>query len=107
MEEGYFINSKRITEEELSDYSGISVRTIAKMRNDEAYKSRLGTVCALCVGLNLPPMFSRDMLRKAKLGFPNTAEGYFQEKILETFYLEKIMDVNRILKDHGIKAWEN
>lgn len=100
-------NPTPVTRQTLSDKSGVSERTLRKIFNDPKYKPELKTICALCIGLKLPPLFSRDLLRKAKVGFPDTSDGYFQERILETFYRKSIGEINKILEDNGISVWSN
>ena len=100
-------NPTPVTRQTLSDKSGVSERTLRKIFNDPKYRPELKTICALCIGLKLPPLFSRDLLRKAKVGFPDTSDGYVQERILETFYRKSIGEINKILKDNGIPVWSN
>lgn len=97
---------KSISQKELSERSGISEKTIGKILNPvKEYSPGLRTVCALCVGLNLSPRLSRDLLRKAKVDFPDTLDGRFQERLLESFYYLPISQINQILRDYKIKSW--
>ena len=98
-------NGKKMTNIQMSIETGLSEDYIAKLRKEELPNMSIGTVCALCMGLHLPPCFSRDMIQKARTGFPYTDEGYYQQTILEEMYMEPLSDVNEVLIEAGIKPW--
>jgi hypothetical protein len=53
------------TEESLAEKSLIHAKTIQRLRNDLRYKSKLETVIAICIGLQLHPILSTDLVDKA------------------------------------------
>lgn len=97
-------DGKKITNIEMSIRTGLSEDYIAKLRKDELNVS-LETVCALCVGLQLQPCFSKDMLRKSRNDFPMTDDGYFQSRILDEMYMEPLFDINEVFKEHEMPIW--
>ena len=97
-------NGKKMTNIEMSIRTGLSEDYIAKLRKDELNVT-LETVCALCIGLHLPPCFSKDMLRKARTDFPYTEDGYFQSRILEEMYMEQLEDINEVFREQGMPTW--
>lgn len=98
-------DGKKMTNIQMSIETGLSEDYIAKLRKEEVPNLSIGTVCALCMGLHLPPCFSKDMINKSRTGFPYNADGYYQEKILENMYMEPLADVNEVLKEAGISPW--
>lgn len=98
-------DGKKMTNLQMSIETGLSEDYIAKLRKEEVQNLSIGTVCALCMGLHLPPCFSRDMVRKSRTGFPYNADGYYQERILEEMYMESLADVNEVLREAGISPW--
>lgn len=98
-------DSPEVTVEELSDETNISTKTINEMLNNENYHGDLETICAVCIGLHLPPKLSRDLLKKAKVDFLDNTEGYMQSRILEKYYTYSIEEVNRILKNCKLDTW--
>lgn len=97
-------DGKKMTNLEMACRTGLSEDYIAKLRKDEL-NVKLETVCALCIGLQLPPCFSKDMLRKARVDFPYTEDGYFQSRILEEMYMEPLDSINEVLLEQGMSPW--
>ena len=98
-------DGKKMTNLEMSIRTGLSEDYIASLRKDEGINVSLQTVSALCIGLQLPPCFSKDMLNKSRNSFPYTDDGYFQERILEEMYMEPLSSINEVLIESGIKSW--
>lgn len=59
------IKRKNITNETLAEYTGFSPVTISNYRTDKIKEYSIKGVLALCIGLNLHPSFSYDLLKKA------------------------------------------
>lgn len=97
-------NGKKMTNLEMSKRTGLTEEYIRQLRHQELNVS-LGTVCALCVGLSLPPCFSSDMLRKAAVDFPHNESGYLQSILLYQYYMEPLASINAILKLEQISLW--
>ena len=98
-------DGKRMTNIEMSIRTGLSEDYIASLRKDESINVSLQTVSALCIGLRLPPCFSKDLLNKSRNSFPYTDDGYFQQRILEEMYMEPLSSINDVLIEAGIKPW--
>ena len=87
-----------ITEEELAQKSLVSPKTIQRMRNDFDYNSKLGTVIAVCIGLQLPPPLSLDMVAKAGHSFrPGDQKHVIFQMLLMTKFQSSIYECNEIL----------
>lgn len=97
-------DGKKMTNLEMSIRTGLSEDYIAKLRKEELNVT-LETVCALCIGLHLPPCFSRDMVRKSRNEFALNETGYFQSTILEEMYMEPLEDINALLREQDIIPW--
>lgn len=93
-----------MTRERLEEKSYISAQTIKAIETNDNRGCTVETLIALCVGMNLPPEFSFDVLRRA--GF--YIENYDDKKscvycyILRNLYNSEIEYVNEILKVNGI-----
>ncbi len=98
-------DGKKMTNLEMSIRTGLSEDYIASLRKDESINVSLQTVSALCIGLQLPPCFSKDMLSKSRNSFPYTDDGYFQQRILEEMYMEPLSSINEVLIESGIRSW--
>lgn len=107
MKMGLFNDNKRITVKVLRSRIGLSEKSIGRLRNDYTFIPSRETVCALCIGLHLPPMFSEDMLMKAGYIFRDTPEDIFQKSLLSEFYSESLVVINKILMESGIAPWTN
>lgn len=92
-----------VTEEKLEELAQVSVRTIQRMRNEIGYKPKYKTLIAVCIGLHLPPMLSKDLIRKSGV---TTAVGFYEdiayEMLLDSNYRNSIYECNEILRTAGI-----
>lgn len=106
---GYDINKKKyatsITVDDLSELTYLSTKTIINVRNNKNKSVTIGTVCAICIGLHLPPLLSMDLINKAELAFPRTREGDIQSSILLSYFHYDITTVNKILISYGLSPW--
>ena len=93
---------QRFTVESLAERSLASAKTIQRMRSDENYTPRLGTIVAVCVGLQLHPALSIDLIRKAGLSFKYTKEHTAYLFLLSTHFRSSIYDLNRYLERCGL-----
>jgi hypothetical protein len=96
------MTQKKYTVESLSESSLASSKTIQRMRSDESYTPKLGTVVAICIGLQLHPVLSMDLIRKAGLSFKYTEEHTAYLFLLSTHFQSSIYDCNRHLERCGI-----
>ncbi len=90
-----------ITKEELEERSQVSAKTIQHIRNRPDMKVSLSYVVALCVGLNLDPELSDDMVAKANLRFGDSEKDTLYQLILRSMYNSTIVDCNEILVQEG------
>lgn len=93
-----------MTIEQLAEKSLVGERTIQRMRNEDSYNPKLGTIVAVCVGLQLRPTLSMDLIQKAGYSF----KMYLEEHIIYHFlinshYLFSIYECNEILRANNCK----
>lgn len=91
---------KHCTVEKLAELSLIGTKTIQRMRNDEDYPITIEHVVALCIGLQLHPVFSKDLMEKAGLKFKCTEKHITYQLLIDSFYNESIHYCNEILRDN-------
>lgn len=91
----------------LEERSLISERTIRRMKSEENYSSSLYTILALCIGLDLPPVFSFDLLRKGGYTFKCTYEHLNYIMILFLHYNQTIYECNNILRINKVTTLGN
>lgn len=94
---------EKITVEELCELSLVSPKTIQRIRNNEEYKTELGTVVALCIGLKLHPILSEDWLKKSGHSFKNTELHLTYQILLQSYYKSSIHACNELLVEGGFK----
>jgi hypothetical protein len=93
------------TEESLAEKSLIHAKTIQRMRNDLRYKSKLETVIAICIGLQLHPILSTDLVGKAGFALkPFDEEHIIYQMLLTSYYQNSIYECNEILRANNCKA---
>lgn len=91
-----------VTVEQLAEKSLISTKTLQRMRNASDYQTTIGTVIALCVGMQLPPPISRKFLDTA--GFTirySSEEQMIYEFIIDGYYTHSIHECNALLTSKG------
>lgn len=91
---------KHCTVEKLAELSLIGPKTIQRMRNEEDYPITIEHVVSLCIGLQLYPMFSKDLIKKAGLGFKGTEKHITYELLINSCYNESIHYCNEILESN-------
>ncbi|MBB4825013.1 type I restriction enzyme R subunit [Sporosarcina luteola] len=89
---------KKITVELLSEKSGVGIKTIQRLRNEEGYSTSIQNIIALCIGLQLPPMLSFDLLTKSGHTLRNTEEHNLYYLIITTCYTCSINECNELLR---------
>lgn len=100
----YHINRRDYTNEKMEERSGISVRTIQDYRKKIDAKPTLQSVLALCIGLNLQPAFSYDLIAKAgyNIMIPSE-ENLLYRYLIDHHHMENIYMWNQKLQDAGIQ----
>lgn len=99
----YHINRRGYTNEKVEERTGISSRMIQDYRNKRDTKPTLQSVLALCIGLNLQPAFSYDLISKAGLNIMIPTEEYLVYRyLIDNHHMENIYMWNEKLQDAGI-----
>lgn len=99
----YHINRRNYTNEKAEERSGISARTIQDYRKKFDAKPTLQSVLALCIGLNLQPAFSYDLILKSGYNIMiATEENLIYRYLIEHHHMESIIMWNQKLRDAGI-----
>jgi DNA-binding XRE family transcriptional regulator len=92
-----------LTVEALEEKSLINTKTIQRIRNDERYQPKLATAVALCIGMQLSPILSRDMISKAGISFRISEEHIIYQMLLNSYYQNSIYECNEILRTNNFK----
>ena len=96
------MEKKMISVEELAYRSGLTERTVYRHRQGEKKRPPLPQVMALCIGMNLHPVFSFDLLSKAGIRLTSSKEDTVYTMVLMTMSEKSIADVNKYLKAAGV-----
>lgn len=98
-------NTARIGLANTATESLISIKTLQRMRNEDDYKTSIGTVIALCIGMQLPPLISRKFLEIAGVNIRYSSdEEMIYEFIIDGYYTHSIYECNELLENSGVKA---
>lgn len=92
-----------ITAERLAEKSNISLETISRLRRCKECNSSFETLISICIGLNLHPLLSLDLLRKAGKTFQVTKKHVIYYDLLHVYWQKTIEDANDYLIQNGIK----
>lgn len=99
----YHINRRGYTNEKMEERTGISSRMIQDYRNKRDSKPTLQSVLALCIGLNLQPAFSYDLIAKAGHNIMIASEEFLVYRyLIDNHHMENIFMWNEKLQDAGI-----
>lgn len=99
----YHVKRRGYTNEKLEERTGISSRMIQDYRNKKNAKPTMQSVLALCIGLNLQPAFSYDLIGKAGYNIMTANEECLVYRyLIENHHMENIIMWNEKLKDAGI-----
>ncbi|WP_233106295.1 restriction endonuclease subunit S [[Clostridium] innocuum] len=99
----YHIKRRDYTNEKMEECTGISSRTIQDYRNKRDAKPTLPSVLALCIGLNLHPVFAYDLITKAgyNIMIP-VEENLVYRYLIDNHHMENIHMWNQKLQEAGI-----
>ena len=95
------MTQRRMTIEKLAETSGVSPRTINRLRSSTGHRAEKQTILALCFGLRLEPMLSFDLLRKFGIYLTDTPEDIMYQFVLISLYGEPLRKVNEALAASG------
>ena len=99
----YHVKRRGYTNEKMEERTGISSRMIQDYRNKKDAKPTLQSVLALCIGLNLHPSFSYDLIAKAGYNIMIASEEFLIYRyLIEHHHMENIFMWNAKLQDAGI-----
>lgn len=99
----YHIERRKYTNEKMEERSGISSRMIQDYRKKKDAKPTLQSVLALCIGLNLHPSFSYDLIAKAGYNIMIASEeNLIYRYLIDNHHMENIYMWNEKLRDAGI-----
>ena len=90
-----------MTIERLSEKTGISVRSINRLRNEERASYALEQVILIALALHLPPEFSLDLIEKAGLRLRSRPEDLIYGAVLRTMYKEPLDAIQEALHECG------
>lgn len=86
--------------ERLEERTGISSNTIKEIETNKNRGYNLETIIALCIGMNLPPDFSFELIKKAGYDIDNCSNrlNCLYKFILRNLYDKNIEEVNSFLQ---------
>lgn len=88
----------------LAERALISTKTIQRMRNSPDYQAEIGTIIALCIGMQLPPPVAHRFLRLAGFQIRYSSELLVTyEFILNSYYRLGIHACNEMLQQMNFK----
>lgn len=99
----YLMDEMKIKEVDLAEATGLSEKTIQRMRNEIDYKPDIRTVVAVCIGLNLYPKFSNLLLQLAGIFPRNTDEDRAYMFLVNHYYDATVAECNDFLRRLNIK----
>lgn len=92
------------TNEQLAEDALMSSKTIQRLRNEVDYIPTLEYVVALCIGLQLPPILSDDLIRKSGRSFKAGSDAHLiYQFLLASHYSHPIRECNEILVGQNMK----
>ncbi len=92
---------KKITNEMLIARSGVSERTITRLRTDPDYMPSKNNALAICIGLQLEPMLQRDWLGKLGIVMTASTTDVFYDLLMGSLYKQPLSVFNEKLQEHG------
>lgn len=99
----YHIKRRGYTNEKMEERTGISSRMIQDYRKKKDSNITLQSVLALCIGLNLQPAFSYDLILKAGFNIMTAKDEHLIYRyLIEHHHMENIYMWNEKLQDAGI-----
>ncbi|MEL7692606.1 MULTISPECIES: helix-turn-helix domain-containing protein [Streptococcus] len=98
----YHMKRRGITEEQLAERSGLSVRSVGDYHRMDK-NIQLPAVLALCIGLNLKPEYCYSLINKAGYSLKATEEHMVYRFLIDNHTDENLASWNSTLTDFGIK----
>ena len=102
----YHMTRLDITVEQLSERTGLGVRTIIGLRGNTCHTPKLETLLAVVVGMGLEDMFCSDLLEKANLIHMTKGETYQLYRLMVSVKPDiSVYQINDYLVHIGKKPW--
>lgn len=99
----YHIKRRKYTNEKMEERTGISSRMIQNYRKKKDAKPTLPSVLAMCIGLNLQPSLSYDLIAKAGYNIMIPSEEcLIYRYLIDNHHMENLNMWNEKLQDAGI-----
>jgi len=97
------MKDRNITEEKMSELTGLSVSTIDRLRTAEKDNYSLDQVMVICIVLHLPPWLSSQMIKRAGLLLKDTEQHNVYRAILDCMFMDPLEMVQAFLVESGYK----
>ncbi len=102
----YHMTRLDMTVEELSERTGLGIRTIIGLRGNSGHAPKLETMLAVVVGLGLEDIFCMDLLEKANLTHMTKSETYQLYRLMVSVKPNiSVYQINEYLMLIGKKPW--
>lgn len=100
----YYRECIGLTREQLEEKSYISAQTIKEIETNNKRGYSVETIISLCIGMQLPPEFSFELIRMSGYNIENnlTKENCIYCFILRNLYNMSIDDINEFLKSNKV-----
>ncbi len=91
----------KVTEECLAELTGLSVRTISRLRNNHMSVYSRDQVIAIIIALHLPPWVSHILLQDAGINLMGNPGSMTYARIVNTMFMDSVETVQKHLKAIG------
>lgn len=99
----FHMTQRKMSIECLTSYSGVSPRTIKRLRSASSHTPKKETALAICIGLRLEPALSSDWLKKAGISFSSSPSDILYQFILSSMYWQPISSINSTIQSFGFQ----
>jgi len=103
----YYMSELEVTVEQLATATGLSEKTIQRMRTAPEIRPTLESVVAVCIGLHLDAYASDTMLHLAGYSLTNKTNDRVYRLFLNFAYKENVEDCNNLLIRLGMEPLTN
>lgn len=98
----YLMKWKEMTVEELAEAAYVDPKTIQRLRGSDDYQTKIETIIAVCIGLQLHPYISNELIKRSSCSL-GIGEKYITYRfILDTCYTKTIAECNDLLETMGL-----
>ena len=93
----------KVSVEKLAGLTGMSTRTINRLRNEARPEYSIHQIVAIIVGLHLPPWISDELLDAASIRLSGNPAAYKYKCVVTCMFMEKYTTVQKHLAKIGVK----